>query len=55
MRVFHSVVLREKPPSKRPRIRSSIKFHFQIFFPSFEFVGILLEGLVAGFALVILH
>ena len=23
MRVFHNVVIREKPPSKRPRIRSS--------------------------------
>ena len=24
MRMFHSVLIREKPPSKRPRIRNSI-------------------------------
>ena len=25
MRVIHSVVIREKPPSKRPRVQSSLK------------------------------
>ena len=29
MRVIHSVVIREKPPSKRPRIRSILKINIE--------------------------
>ena len=33
MRVFHSVVIREKTPSKRPRIGSSDEFVLPVFVP----------------------